>query len=139
MPSQSTNLSGALERNMENCPSWVPGALTTAVDTDRGVALTIVGQTPEAERDIRFLSRYQAQIHRPPNGPVRHTGQGTGGGGMGHCPIVHPGTHVMTEDVPGGSRIEIAARNPDEADELREIVRRRIAAVDRRQHTRATR
>jgi hypothetical protein len=141
------NMTGKKERDMENCPSMVSGAETSMRDIKDGVELTIVASSkperpdrpdkpdePDDKKatDIRKLARKQAAIH-PSGKKIEHTGNGTGGGKIGYCPIIHSGTHVTVTDIKGGVRIKMRATDPREVSELRDVARRRVDAIREKQ------
>lgn len=123
VPTPAENLSGNLERKMENCPSTVPGARSRAEVIDRGVVLIVTGPGA-AEREIRERAMFHA-TQVPGVGRV-HSGRGTGGGRIGFCPIVHPGTDLSVESIPGGARIKMQATASDEVAQLRTTVSNRV-------------
>jgi hypothetical protein len=128
VPTKIENVSGQKEHDMANCPSAVTGAYTSARNIDGGVEVTITGQKPLAIDAIRRLALEQAEL----NGQtieVEHTGRGTGTGRLGYCPIVHPGTYVHVESIPGGARVFMTARKPADVSKLRDVVRRRVVAL----------
>lgn len=125
VPTTAENASGALERGMANCPSAVPGARSRVDDIQDGVAVTILAANPRAEAQIRQRARFHAS--RPPNTQMRkHSGRGTGGGRIGFCPVVQPGTELVVQEVPGGTRIIMRAADEREVQRLRAAVRGRV-------------
>jgi hypothetical protein len=119
---------GGRPRSMTNCPSSVQGAETSIKDRADGVELTITSQAPGGAVHIRDLARVQAaHLPQPPGTPLAHTARGTGGGALGHCPIVHvAGTMVSATEVEGGAKVIVTAKDPKLA-----------AAVQRTAHARA--
>lgn len=122
-------MSGQLQLRMANCPSMVQGARTTMIPTKRGVALTIIGAGPEVESKIRRLARYQAEVVAAAPNRETHTGRGTGGGRMGYCPIVHPGTRVEVQDIPAGVRVTVQARKKKHVERLQRLTAQRVNAL----------
>lgn len=125
VPESAENASGSLEHAMHNCPSTVEDAHTRVAPVDGGIALEITASDPDAVVEIRELARYHAQIDAK-HDRLRHTGGGTGGGRIGHCPVVHPGAEVTTWGIPNGARIVMRARDPGDVGALRERVLQRV-------------
>lgn len=110
---------------MAHCPNAVTGAKTAIKDVPGGVELTVTGSDPTAVNDIR--ARIQALVEAQKNAGtnVKHTGNGEGGGLLGRCPIVLRDTTVTTAEIANGTRVTIAAKDPQEVDWLRRETRDR--------------
>lgn len=115
------NMSGALSRHMANCPSAVPGAITTVQPTADGVDVTITSRDPDAERRITALAQ---TLERPRSVPfaIPHGGLRTGGAQIGYCPITRHGATITTGIVPGGVRVHLRADSPGQIEELQTTV-----------------
>ncbi len=115
---------------MANCPSAVPGAITGMRLVDGGVILDITATDPDAARAIVDRA-HLAATHLPPD-PVRgeHSGAHGGPGTTGHCPVVHVNTVVSVEDIAGGARITVMARDPAGTATLQAETRERIEWLD---------
>jgi hypothetical protein len=127
VPAQTTNMAGQKEQAMTNCPATQKGALTTLRNLPDGVELTIVSTDPNATEAVRRLARRQA-IPRT-GGQRRHTGTGTGVGDVGFCPIIHVGTRVSVDDVPGGVKVTVHPTDPVEAEALQRLTKERVDAI----------
>jgi hypothetical protein len=124
-----SNTSGRRERAMANCPSAVPGARTVSRNTEDGVDLAIIAESPDAERKIRHLAHAHARLGEP-SGLGVHTGEHTGTGRIGYCPIVQTdGTTVTATDVPGGVQIHLHAARETAVTALQQQVAQRVAHV----------
>jgi hypothetical protein len=131
VPSSGENRTGLQEHGMANCPSTVQGAQTIARDVEGGVEVTIVSIAPGAEAEIRSRAHTQAEITGA-TGSIRHTGQGTGGGVIGYCPVIHPGVYHYVDNIPGGVRVKLIAHKPGDVSTLRRATRERISALESR-------
>lgn len=102
---------GAGALRMVHCPSAVEGAKTTVKDTKDGVVVTIVGAADKAD-EIRTRAKHTADVaKKTPGSNLQHSGEGTGGGGVGRCPIVVEGdTTVDLKDVPGGVEATVSSK-----------------------------
>ena len=90
--------------------------------------MTVLAANPQAEAQIRERARFHAS--RPPVTQMKqHSGRGTGGGRIGYCPVVLPGTKLMVQDVPGGTRIVMRAADEGEVQRLRTTVRNRVGQL----------
>src|SRR5262249_26124416 len=106
--SKSTGAEGAGTQRMAHCPSAVEGAKTVVKDTKDGVRLTITGPADKVA-EIRSRAKHTADVAKKGEGSrVEHTGGGTGGGGLGRCPIVVEGdTTVDVKDIEGGVAVDV--------------------------------
>jgi len=115
------------------CPLGVSRASVVTSRTPDGIALTFtVGPDGDAE-DLRERVRGAARMH----GPFGRQGKGHGGrhgmgGEHGLQAASLPRATARVVDVDGGARLELAAADPGEVDELRRRVRRRARAMRER-------
>ena len=110
-----------MSRHMVNCPSAVPGAVTTLTPTAVGIDVTVTAREQDAQRRIAGL----AKLHEQPAGlpfALPHVGLRTGGSRIGYCPIVRRGATITTTLVPGGVRIHLRADSPFKVGELQDLV-----------------
>lgn len=121
---------GQREKLMSNCPSAVKGAATTVKDAADGVILDITADDPVAAKEILTRGHLNASRGEPLAGATPHTGQHTGPGTMGHCPIIHVGTTITIEDILGGVRVTVVANDPAAAPALKRQTRERLAFFD---------
>jgi hypothetical protein len=120
---------GKKEHGMLNCPSAVDGAKTVLQRTDDGVDLTVTADDPAARRTVRVLARVHAAMHEPTSEKVEHGGQHGGPGSIGFCPVIHTGTVVTFNDVPGGVRIHVSASSLDDVAALQLRTAQRVSAL----------
>jgi hypothetical protein len=115
--------------NMMHCPTAVPGAKFTVENVKDGVTITVTGDTPTAEKEIRARAKHVVEAAKTDPESVRHTGDGHGGGGIGRCPIVLKDTLVSTEDVKGGAKITVHPVKPVDIEWLRKETAARADAA----------
>jgi hypothetical protein len=99
---------------MAHCPSAIEGAKTVVKDAKDGVVVTVTGPADKVA-EIRARAKHTADVAKKSAaeaGPkVEHSGGGTGGGALGHCPIVVEGdTSVDAKDVGGGAEITVKTK-----------------------------
>ncbi len=102
---------GAGVHRMAHCPSAVEGSKTVVKDTKDGVVVTVTGPADKVA-DIRDRAKHVAEVAKKGDAAkVEHTGNGTGGGGIGRCPIdVEGDTTVELKDVEGGVEATVKAK-----------------------------
>jgi hypothetical protein len=108
---KSTGAEGAGAQRMANCPSAVAGTKTSVKDSKEGVIVTVTGPA-DAVAEIRSRAKHSAEIAKKGEpAKVEHSGGGTGGGGLGRCPIVVEGdTTVDVKDITGGVEVEVKTK-----------------------------
>ena len=103
---------GAGSQRMAHCPSAVEGARTAVKDLPDGVVVTVTATAPASTKEIRDRAKHTADVAKKgePAHP-EHSGDGTGGGALGRCPIVVEGeTTVGVIDVDGGAEIRVTTK-----------------------------
>jgi len=102
---------GAGTQRMAHCPSAVEGAKTVVKDGKDAVVVTVTGPADKVA-EIRDRAKHVAEVAKMPEAKkVEHTGKGTGGGGLGRCPIVVEGdTTVDVKDVEGGVEATVKSK-----------------------------
>lgn len=102
---------GAGSQRMAHCPSAVDGAKTAVKDTKEGVLVTVTGPADKVA-EIRARAKHVAEVGpKPDPTKVEHTGGGTGGGGLGRCPIVVEGEPSITvKEIEGGVEVDVKAK-----------------------------
>lgn len=105
---KSTSAEGAGTQRMAHCPSAVTGAKTTVKDTKEGVLVTVTGPK-EALTDIRDRAKHAVEVAKKGDtAKPEHSGSGTGGGGLGRCPIVVEGdTTVAVKEIAEGVEVDV--------------------------------
>lgn len=99
-----------LANKMKYCPSAVPNAKTTVEEADGKVAVTVTVEG-DAVGDVRRRAAHLEAVDKADSSTVNHSGEGTGGGGFGQCPVVMEKTSLTIEHVDNGVKI---ALTPDE-------------------------
>ncbi|HZS42336.1 MAG TPA: hypothetical protein VFF06_36145 [Polyangia bacterium] len=113
--------------NMVHCPTAVPGAKFEVANVKEGVEITVTGETPAAEKEIRSRAKHLVDAAKMDPESVRHTGDGHGGGGIGRCPVVLKDTVITSEDVKGGAKLTVKSVKPVDVDWLRKETAARAA------------
>jgi hypothetical protein len=115
---------------MMHCPSAVEGA-TTKVETGKeSVVVTITASDPAKAAEIQKRAKHLASLTSPGAAPEsKHTGQGTGGGALGKCPVVMRDVTLKVEDQKDGSKVTVTPKNPATLAELGRISKDRADAL----------
>lgn len=90
---------------MAHCPSALDKTKTTVKDTKDGVEVTVVSSDAKDDATTsQIRERGKALVESSKQNPtsVHHTGQGSGGGGFGRCPVVLKDTVVEGKEIPSG-------------------------------------
>jgi hypothetical protein len=105
---KSAGAEGSGTQRMAHCPSAVDGAKTSVKDSKDGVVVTVTGPADKVA-EIRTRAKHAADVAKKAEGKkVEHSGGGTGGGGLGHCPIVVEGdTSVDVKEIEGGVEVQV--------------------------------
>lgn len=111
LEAKSKAAEGAGAHRMANCASAVEGAKTTVKDVKDGVVVTVTG-TADTVNEIRERAKHTADVAKKGEASkVQHSGQGTGGGGVGRCPIVVEGdASVELKDIPNGVEATVTTK-----------------------------
>lgn len=116
---------------MANCPSALPTAKTVAEDVPGGVALTITTTDDAARRALLSLADMHQRIGSVQGKRIEHTGMHGGPGYLGHCPVIHVGTHVSYVRVAGGVRVEVRVLPGHDVEALRREIYTRTANLSK--------
>lgn len=118
----------AMANKSGNCPSTVGGAATEVepATQDGKVVITIVAKDDAAVKTIRARTAHLIEIQDAPAATIKHSGDGTGGGGIGLCPVVTKDTTVASEDIEGGVKVTMTPKDADVAKSLPSTVETRI-------------
>ena len=112
------------------CPSTVAGA-TTVIDKDASkdgkVVVAITSKEEGAVATIRARAKHLVDVQKAPGTTIQHTGEGTGGGDQGVCPVIARNNTVASEDVEGGVKITMTPAAADQGAALLAEVEKRIA------------
>jgi hypothetical protein len=103
-----------------NCPSTVVGAETKVVDKaskDGKVVVAITSKEKDVVPTIRARAKHLVDVQGAPDTTVKHTGEGTGGGAVGLCPVfAAEGQKVSMKEIDGGVEITLeTAKDKGEA------------------------
>ena len=97
-----------LSKETGNCPSTIVGvetALDAKASTDGKVVLTITTKDEGAVPTIRARAKHLVTVQGAPADTVKHTGEGTGGGKLGICPVY--GDKIAVEETEGGVTVTL--------------------------------
>ncbi len=115
--------------DMKNCPNAVPGAETKVASSKNAVIVTVTAKDPAAAKDIQTRAHALLDAAAPASGEIRHTGARTGGGALGKCPVVLPGTTAKVADQKDGVKITLTAVEPQKNEEVGMMVNDRVTAM----------
>ena len=114
-----------------NCPSAVAGAVTAIVDDPAAagkVVLSITAKDPDATATIRKRVAHLVEVQAAPDTTVKHTGDGTGGGVLGFCPVLTTkDVKLAAADIEGGSKVTLEPQGQAALDALKKEVADRVA------------
>ncbi len=79
--------------------------------------------------EIRKRATHLASLNDADSTEIKHSGEGTGGGALGKCPVALGQGKVTAEDSEGGSTITMTPKTPEGLAELNAMVRDRAAAM----------
>jgi TusA-related sulfurtransferase len=127
---RSAAAEGAGSQRMAHCPSAIEGTKTQVRDSKEGAIVVVTGPPPKLA-EIRSRARHAAEVAKKGDaGKIEHSGEGTGGGGLGRCPIVVEGdTTVEVREIDEGVEVEVKTKKDVAA--LQKEVKARAAAFMR--------
>jgi TusA-related sulfurtransferase len=128
-PAPSATAAADAKGKMTHCPNAVTGAKTEIKDTKEGVEITVTSSDAAAVKEIRERAKHSVEASKADDAGKKHTGEGTGGGALGRCPVVAKNTVVEASDVEGGSKISVKPKDAKEADWLRRETKERNAEL----------
>ncbi|MCC6999751.1 MAG: hypothetical protein IT370_34430 [Deltaproteobacteria bacterium] len=114
---------------MKNCPNAAAGATTTVEDVEGGVKLVIVGADPAAVTEIKARTKTVIAAFKPENTEVKHTGEGTGLGAGGKCPLVLVDATAEVKESDKGVEVTLKVADAAKLDEVRKRVKERNDAM----------
>ncbi len=118
-----------MTNKMAHCPSSVEGAATAVSASEGAVVVTVTAKDEAAQTEIRKRATHLASLNDADSSEVKHSGNGTGGGALGKCPVALGLGKVAAEDAEGGSKITMTPKTPDGLAELNATVRDRATAM----------
>ena len=114
---------------MMHCPSAVDGAATAVSQTADAVVLTVTAADPAKATEIQKRAKHLAGLTATATPEVKHTGQGTGGGALGKCPVVMKDVTISVEDQNDGAKITLKPKSPGQLADLAKTAQDRAAAL----------
>jgi hypothetical protein len=114
---------------MMHCPSAVDGAETAVSQTAAAVIVTVTAADPAKATEIQKRAKHLAGLTLTTEPEVKHTGQGTGGGALGKCPVVMKDVTLSVDDQNDGARITLTPKNPAQLANLAKTAQDRAAAL----------
>ena len=122
--------SATLTNKAGNCPSAVLGATTAIVDDAAAagkLVLSITAKNDAATATIRKRVAHLIEVQGAPDAEVKHSGDGTGGGGIGICPVLTTkDAKLSAVDVEGGSKVTLEPQGGATLEALRKEVEARV-------------
>lgn len=122
----TSTLTGTQPKGMRNCPSAVPSAKTTAIQTDKGVDILITSPEADARKHILALAELQSSQREPNPYLPGHNGMHGGPGTIGRCPIIHANTTVTMTPIPDGVRMHVRANAKEDVARLQQATEKRV-------------
>lgn len=109
---KSAGAAGAGALRMTHCPSAVEGAKTSVKDSKEGAIITVTAVSADKVADIKARAKHTANVAKKnDSAKVEHSGEGTGNGAVGRCPVVVEGdTTVDVKDIEGGVEVEVKTK-----------------------------
>ena len=118
-----------MTNKMAHCPSSVEGAETVVSAGEGTIIVTVTAKGEAAATEIRKRSTHLASLNDADSTEIKHSGEGTGGGALGKCPVALGQGKVIAADTEGGSAITMTPKTPEGLAELNAMVRDRAAAM----------
>lgn len=116
-----------MKNEAKNCPSSLPDTNTVISVEDGKLIVAIEGKDGGAINLVK--QKAGAHKHIPPNKAekVEHSAKGTGGGGLGLCPMLMPDTTAEVEETERGVKVTLTPTDPAKLDELKASADKRLA------------
>jgi hypothetical protein len=118
-----------MTNKMMHCPSAAPGAETKVEQTKDAVVVTVTSKDKAAVTEIQTRSKYMAGLTAGGAPKVEHTGNGTGGGALGKCPVMMADVALKAENVKDGSKITLTPKDTTKLAEVAKTAQDRAAAM----------
>jgi hypothetical protein len=127
-PDAAAAVDETMAKKAGNCPSTVVGAVTTVsgAGSDGRIVLDITSADAGAVPAIRLRAAHLVDVQGAPPGSVQHTGEGTGGGDAGVCPVIVRDSRLEMAEIDGGVRVTIWPADRDAGGRLRAEIDARI-------------
>ena len=118
-----------MANKMANCPSAAPGA-TTAVKADKtSVTLTITAKDKAAIAEIQKRAKKLSTLDTSADADIKHTGEGTGGGQLGKCPVVMTDVTLKVKDSKTGTAITMTPKDKAKLADLEKLAVERAESM----------
>ncbi len=119
----------AMAKRAGNCPSTVADSKTelTEATPEGRITLAISSDDAKAVATIRSRTKHLVEVQDATDAKIEHTGAGTGGGGIGLCPVVTQGTKVSFTEGDKGVTVTLEPSSPEVGAKLKAEVEARIA------------
>ena len=118
-----------MANKMANCPSAAPGA-TTAVKADKtSVTLTITAKDKAGIAEIQKRAKKLSSLDTSADADVKHTGEGTGGGQLGKCPVVMTDVTLKVKDSKTGTAITMTPKDKAKLADLATMAKDRVESM----------
>jgi hypothetical protein len=118
---------GAGVGKMAHCPNAVEGATSVIKARKDGIDVIVTAKDDAQVKEIRDRAKHLVEAAAKEAVDVKHTGEGTGGGGLGRCPVIMDDTIVTATDVPGGSDLFVKPKNAGDLDKVKNEAEDRVA------------
>lgn len=114
---------------MMHCPSAVEGAATKVEQTAEAVIVSVTVADAAQVAEVQKRAKHLASLTAAPSAEVKHTGQGTGGGALGKCPVVMKDVTLSVDDLEDGAKVTMKPKNAADLAELAKTAQDRAAAL----------
>lgn len=118
-----------MTNKMMHCPSAAPGAETKVEQTKDAVVVTITTKDAAGAAEIQKRAKHMASLTTGGAPKVEHTGQGTGGGALGKCPIMMADVTLKAEDQKDGVKVTITPKDPAKLADVAKTAQDRAASM----------
>jgi TusA-related sulfurtransferase len=102
---------------MVHCPSAVEGSKTSLKAAGDAVIVTVTATGDDNIKQVRERAKHLVEASKAED-KGKHGGDGTGGGGLGRCPVVLKDTTVTAKDVEGGAELTVTPKDKAGVDAL---------------------
>jgi hypothetical protein len=118
-----------MANKMANCPSAAAGA-TTAVKADKAaVTVSVTAKEKEVIAEIQKRAKKLSTLDTSADADIKHTGEGTGGGQLGKCPVVMTDVTLKVKDLKNGSAITMTPKDKAKLADLEKLAKERAGSM----------
>ena len=118
-----------MANKMANCPSAAPGS-TTAVKADKAaVTVSVTAKEKEVIAEIQKRAKKLSTLDTSADADIKHTGEGTGGGQLGKCPVVMTDVTLKVKDLKNGSAITMTPKDKAKLADLEKMANERAGSM----------